>query len=161
MNKLKGRLVKGGMGAGAAAITAALLLTIVPKHEGKENDPYLDIVKVRTVCYGHTGNVENRRYGDAECLEILEADLVKHAGPVLECTPSLKDKPYALAAATSLAFNVGTSAYCRSTADRRFDAGDVKGGCEALTWFNKAGGKVVKGLVKRRADERALCERDT
>ena len=160
MSKLSPRLQKAGMGAGGAALVTALLMATVPAHEGKRNDPYLDIVKVRTVCYGHTGaDIQNKRYTDAECLALLEDDLVKHAEPVLACTPQIKDKPYITAAAVSLAFNIGTGAYCKSTAAKRFRSGDFKGGCAAIELWNKAGGKVVKGLAKRRADERAMCER--
>ena len=40
---------------------------------------------------------------------------------------------------------------------RRAMAGDLPGACDALLMWNKAGGKVVKGLTKRREAERALC----
>nr|WP_231119180.1 glycoside hydrolase family protein [Rhodovulum sp. MB263] len=41
----------------------------------------------------------------------------------------------------------------RSTATRRLSEGDVPGACEALTWWNKAGGRVVAGLRNRRTEE--------
>ncbi|PRG74053.1 glycosyl hydrolase, partial [Burkholderia multivorans] len=67
----------------------------------------------------------------------------------------------------SFAYNVGAGAYCGSTTAKRFNAGDWKGACRALNeadngrpqWVT-AGGRVLPGLVKRRAEERALCERD-
>ena len=46
---------------------------------------------------------------------------------------------------------------CRSTAARRFNAGDWRGGCEAFLMWNKAGGRPVRGLTLRRQRERALC----
>jgi len=61
------------------------------------------------------------------------------------------------AAMTSLAWNIGVGAIRRSTALRRLNAGDVAGACEALTWWNRAGGRQVRGLVNRRADEYELC----
>ena len=61
------------------------------------------------------------------------------------------------AAYTSLAYNAGVSAIGRSTATRRLNSGNVVGGCHALGWWNKAGGRVVRGLVNRRKDEIALC----
>jgi lysozyme len=61
------------------------------------------------------------------------------------------------ASMTSLTWNIGIGATCRSTALRRINAGDLAGGCEAGTWFNRAGGRVVRGLVNRRADEYRLC----
>jgi GH24 family phage-related lysozyme (muramidase) len=53
--------------------------------------------------------------------------------------------------------NVGIAGAGKSTATRRLNAGDIAGGCQALTWWNKAGGRVVRGLVNRRAEEFALC----
>ena len=61
------------------------------------------------------------------------------------------------AAYSSLSFNVGWGGVRKSTATRRLNAGDIAGGCEALTWWNKAGGRVVRGLVNRRAEEVDLC----
>jgi lysozyme len=57
----------------------------------------------------------------------------------------------------SVAFNIGVPRYCASTAAKRFNAGNYAGGCEALTWFKYAGGKVVKGLANRRAREYKVC----
>lgn len=139
-------------------IVAALLLAVplIGKWEGKRNDPYLDIVGVPTVCYGET-RVEMRRYSDAECKAMLQGAVKGFAEPVARCTPMIADRPYQLAAATSLAYNIGVGAYCRSTADRRFEAGDFKGGCAALKFWNKAGGRFVQGLANRRAEEYRLC----
>jgi len=145
------------------AITAALgsigLLISVPfiaSWEGLSTDPYRDIVGVQTVCYGET-NVPMRRYTKEECDEMLKKSVSKYQDSVLACTPSLEGHPFQLAAATSLAYNIGPSAYCKSTAAKRFNAGDFKGGCEAMTWFTKAGGKTVQGLVNRRKSEYQLC----
>ena len=40
---------------------------------------------------------------------------------------------------------------------RKAKAGDLRGACEALMLWNKAGGKVVRGLTRRRTAERDLC----
>lgn len=139
-------------------IAAALVLAVplIGKWEGKRNDPYLDIVGVPTVCYGET-RVAMRRYSDAECKAMLETAVKGFAEPVARCSPMIADRPYQLAAATSLAYNIGVGAYCRSTADRRFDARNFKGGCEALKFWNEAGGRFVQGLANRRAEEYRLC----
>ena len=91
---------------------------------------------------------------------MLGGSLAKYADGVLKCTPSLKNNPHALAAATSLSYNIGTAAYCRSTADKRFDAGNIRGGCDALLMWNRAGGREVRGLTNRRKAERQICLRD-
>lgn len=151
------KLVVGTM-AGGSAIAAAMALAVpqIAKWEGKRNDPYLDIVKVPTVCYGET-RVPMRRYSDAECLAMLDKGVREFAEPVARCIPAIAKRPYQLAATTSLAYNVGVGGVCGSTAARRFAQGDFKGGCAALKFWNKAGGRVVQGLVNRRADEYRLC----
>lgn len=151
---MRGKLV------GLVGIAAAGILSIaVPYFEGTENVGYLDIAGVPTKCSGDTTNViVGHRYSDAECRKSLETQLVAHAVPVLECVPQLKGHPYQLAAAISLAYNIGSSAFCRSTTAAKFRAGDWAAACRAFELWNKAGGKVVGGLVRRRAEERALCE---
>ncbi|WP_048996388.1 lysozyme [Burkholderia multivorans] len=151
---------------GAAA--AALLFSIVPKFEGLELVARADPIGIITACYGDTKDVRaGQRFTPAECRARLEQRLIEHAEPVLKCTPVLKGHTYQLAAAVSFAYNVGAAAYCGSTTAKRFNAGDWKGACRALNeadngraqWVT-AGGRVLPGLVKRRAEERALCERD-
>ena len=52
---------------------------------------------------------------------------------------------------------VGVRAAGRSTATRRLNAGDVTGACKAITWWNKAGGRVIRGLVNRRTEDQTMC----
>jgi GH24 family phage-related lysozyme (muramidase) len=61
------------------------------------------------------------------------------------------------AAFVSLTYNIGIGAVSGSTAVRRLNTGDVAGACEALTWWDRAGGRVIRGLVNRRAAEYRLC----
>ncbi|HDR9199267.1 TPA: lysozyme [Burkholderia vietnamiensis] len=150
------------------AATAALLFSMVPKFEGLELVARPDPIGIITACYGDTKNVRaGQRFTSAECRARLEQLLIEHAEPVLKCTPGLKGHTFQLAAAISFAYNVGAGAYCGSTTAKRFNTGDWKGACRALNeadngraqWVT-AGGRVLPGLVKRRAEERALCERD-
>lgn len=147
-----------------ALIGAAAVLVAVPTvqgWEGRENVPYRDIVGIWTVCDGDTKNVvPGQRQSDAQCDARLERQLIAHARPVLACVPSLKDRPNALAASVSLAYNIGPSGFCRSTAAKRLRAGNVRGGCDAFLMWNKAGGRVVRGLDRRRRAEREICLRD-
>ena len=64
------------------------------------------------------------------------------------------------AAFLSFAFNVGNGAFCSSTLVRKANTGDMPGACSELSKWVYAGGKQLPGLVKRRAAERAMCERD-
>jgi lysozyme len=123
---------------------------------------YLDIVGVGTICDGITRlNGRPVRVSDTvteqQCALLLEKELVIHAQGVLKCTPNLYGRTYQVFAATSLAYNVGVAAYCKSTVDRRFDAKLWRQGCDAILMWDKAGGRRIQGLTNRRRRERAVC----
>ncbi|WP_246692393.1 MULTISPECIES: glycoside hydrolase family protein [unclassified Methylobacterium] len=61
------------------------------------------------------------------------------------------------AAALSLSYNIGTSGLCKSSVVRLYNAGDRRAACNAFLLYDKAKGRVLAGLVKRRQAERALC----
>lgn len=146
---------KAVIGAGVAG-ALALALPLISKWEGRSLDPYRDIVGVWTVCDGET-RVEMRRYTRAECDAMTKQAAGEFAAEVLRCTPSLVHRPNQLAAATSLAYNIGARAYCGSSIARKFNAGDYRGGCMAFGKWVYAGGKPVKGLENRRRDEIKVC----
>lgn len=141
-----------------ASIGASLILAtpFIAGWEGKRNDPYRDIGGVQTVCYGET-RVKMKRYSDKECLEMLDKAVGEFAEKVVEINPILANRPIQLAAATSLAYNIGINAYRGSTVARRFNSGDTKGACEAFKMWRMVKGKVSKGLVNRRQAEYTLC----
>lgn len=144
----------------AAGIAAALVIAtpLIQKWEGVVHDPYKDVIGIKTVCVGHTGkDIENRRYTTPECEKLLEKDLETHTAPVVVCVPSLTDHPYQLAASASLAFNIGPSAFCRSSIARKFNAGQWVSGCNGFLAWDMAGGRHIVGLARRRADERRVC----
>lgn len=155
-------VAKKTVAGGSAAIALLLAVPFIGQWEGKSNDPYKDIVGVTTVCYGET-RVKMRKYSDEECLEMLEKAVEKDfMSEVLKATPTLKDRPYQLAAATSLAYNIGLANYKGSMARRMFLQGRYKEGCDAfMRWVKvtKNGRLVeVKGLVnRRRAEVKELC----
>ncbi|MBF9042936.1 glycoside hydrolase family protein [Rhodobacterales bacterium HKCCE4037] len=82
---------------------------------------------------------------------------VQYWMPYRDCLTADSVAPQTDGAFLSLTWNIGRGAVCGSTALRRLNAGDIRGACEALTWWNRAGGRVVRGLVNRRADEHRLC----
>jgi len=154
MTEFNTKTIAGGV-TGIVAALAIAVSTIAP-WEGKKNDPYLDIVSVPTVCYGET-RVPMRRYSDQECKDMLTKATKEFQSAVLRCTPVLEKHPYQLAAATSLSYNIGSTAYCGSTVARKFNQGDFKGACNSFGAWRLAGGKVVQGLVNRRKAETKLC----
>ena len=54
------------------------------------------------------------------------------------------------------AYNIGVRAFQRSTVLRRHVAGDFPGATKAFLMWNKAGGKILRGLTRRREAEAAL-----
>jgi lysozyme len=72
--------------------------------------------------------------------------------------PSLNENQFS--ALVSFVFNCGVGALKGSTALKRIKAGDMEGGAQALTWWNKATvngrKKVLPGLVRRREAEKQL-----
>lgn len=146
------------------ALAAAALLASIPKDEGLEYKAYRDIAGIWTICAGDTANVRPGLVETPEgCRLRLERQLIAHAAPVMACTPRLREpgRDWQRAAAVSLAYNIGVGAYCRSTVDRRFDAGDWRGACNAFLAWNKArvNGQLrpVRGLTARRQRERETC----
>lgn len=143
----------------------AVAVPLIAKWEGLRTTAYLDTIAsppIWTVCYGETKGVKRGdTYTPEQCLEMLAREVREyrdglHRYFVAE-TKSRRLTSERDAAYTSLAYNAGIRAIGRSTATRRLNAGDIRGGCVALGWWNKAGGRVVRGLVNRRADEVRLC----
>lgn len=151
--------MKGKVAAVAVAAVLALAAPVVTRWEGVRYVPYWDAVGVLTVCYGHTGpDVKpGRKYTEAECRALLDADMLEANGHVRRCVGRAMP-PRVEAALISLTFNVGPRAVCSGTPGRFARAGDWAGTCASLDLYKYAGGRVYRGLELRRADERALCE---
>ena len=143
---------------GAAA--AALAVSTVAFYEGTVQRTYRDPIGIITACTGHTGPElqMGQTFTREQCDDMLAKDLLQHAA-ALDCikTPLADGQK---AAFLSFAFNVGNGAFCGSTLARKANAGDMRGACAELSRWTLAGGRELPGLVKRRAAERALCERD-
>jgi lysozyme len=86
----------------------------------------------------------------------LDAAVPRYMADALKASPILAAHPRALAAITSFVFNLGAGRYRASTLRRRVDAGDWAGAREELAKWTRGGGRVLPGLVKRRAAEAAL-----
>lgn len=137
-------------------------LEIVKHYEGLRLKSYRDPVGIWTIGYGTTTAAgvgidvrPNMTITEQEADTYLRRALDKFAGEIL---PAMKREPTQnqFSAMLSLAYNIGPTAFKKSTCLRRFNAGDIEGAADALTWFNKAGGKVLRGLVRRRAAEHEL-----
>jgi len=135
-------------------------------------DPYLDPIGIWTIGWGHAIRVgadylrgkENRKAAmdlypggitqeQAELL--LRGDLMDACRDVESLVDvSLTDNQFG--ALVSFTFNLGRGSLARSTLLTKLNAGDYSGAASEFPKWNKAGGKVLKGLVERRAAEAEL-----
>lgn len=155
--KLNNRIVNYLTGLGLASSLVLAGGGIVSHFEGKSNNSYLDPVGIWTICYGETKGVRQGDYKtDEECLDSLAEELTDHHKKMMlhiKTPISVKEE----AAYLSFTYNVGVGAFSKSTLLKKLNKGDRLGACEQLLRWNKAGGKVLNGLTKRRQAERDLC----
>lgn len=147
----------------AAAMGAGVLALAAPGvkiYEGYVPVGYVDPVGIKTRCWGNTspGIVVGKRYTLEQCEALLKLDLREHADKIRPCVP-VTTPEVSQAAFLSFAFNVGPTAFCGSTLAKKLKAGDLAGACAEMSRWTLAGGRHWPGLVKRRAGERAMCER--
>ncbi len=145
--------------AGGAAGALFLAVGLIAGLEGVDQDVYLDIGGVPTVCYGHTGpdvKIGQKKRTLEECGALLAADAQAHGATVRR----FLTRPIPLqveAAFISFAYNVGDRNFRTSTLLRKANAGDLVGACNELPKWVNVNGKRSKGLVNRRKAELALC----
>lgn len=133
--------------AGRALIKAA---------EGLRLNAYRCPAGVMTIGYGHTGDVKKgQTITSHQADAILDLDLSSFEDMVEALTLG-KASDNEFAALVSFAFNLGSRALAGSTLLKKFRAGDRPGTAAEFMRWQYAAGKVLPGLVKRRAAERAL-----
>lgn len=108
-----------------------------------------------TIGYGHTGDVkEGMTITEHQADAILDYDLSTFEEWVNAHAPSLNDNQFA--AVVSFTFNLGMAALARSTLLKHIHAGRLKEAANEFMKWKYAAGKVMPGLVRRRAAEREL-----
>jgi len=135
-----------------------LALELIRRFEGCQLRAYQDLVGVWTIGWGETlgvapGMVWSQRQADAE----LERRVAQFLLGVLKRCPALHLAPPPRAAAcVSLAYNIGLGAFGASSVCRKTLAQELTAAADSFLLWNKAGGRRVAGLARRRAAERAL-----
>lgn len=92
----------------------------------------------------------------AEAERRFVAVLPRYIAQALKSCPRLVGEPRRLAAITDFTFNLGPAALAASTLRRRVNAGDWAGARRELAKWVHGAGRVLPGLVRRRAAEAAL-----
>jgi len=141
---------------------AALCTTLISGFEGCYTYAYRDPVGIPTICFGH---IENVHMGDKmtkqQCKDLLQADLPRYQAMVnRHLKVKVSDNTYAVV--TSFTYNCGEACFANSSVLRKINAGDLRGGCEALKLYVYAHKGPVRyklpGLVNRRNKEAEVCK---
>jgi len=149
------------------------------KFEGYRDKPYQCSASMWTIGWGHviyqdqikypivrkegyTGMLRpeyplrpehNRVWSKDELVKIFKDDLGSFERGVLRLAPNLVGRQGAFDACVAFSFNVGLGNFQKSTIRMKIGREDWEGASESFKQWTKAGGKVVKGLVRRRDAE--------
>lgn len=132
-------------------------LAHVKRWEGLRLDSYRDVAGVWTVGYGHTGSpaAPGVSITEQEAEVLLRADLNTAETAVSQMVKvPLTDEQHA--SLVSFVFNVGVTAFAKSTLLKELNAGNYDEVPAQLQRWVFAGGKRTPGLVNRRAAEAGL-----
>lgn len=144
------------------------LLELIKKYEGchkRQADGTLIAYKcpagVWTIGWGSTGRYirEGTVWTQEKADERLAKDAQVAIDAALKASPILAGKEFKLAAIADFIYNLGIGNYQSSTLKKRIDAGDWISAVHEIKRWNKAGGKVLAGLTKRREDEAQLLQK--
>lgn len=117
---------------------------------------YLCPAHVLTIGWGCTeGVTEGQVWTRSQAEEGLRRELLKHEAHVKRLTTAELNQNQ-FDALTSFTYNVGAGALQKSTLLRCLNRGDMDGAAHGFLLWNKGGGKVLPGLVKRRVREAFL-----
>lgn len=163
-------------GAVSVCIIAACAIAapLAAKWEGYSPTVYKDAAGIPTYCYGETEMLRHdpsRIYAKTECMALLRQRMqTDYAPQIAECLPEIIGNRYVFGSLIDASYNAGPVAVCRSPMAQLIKAGKVSAACDRLpSWYvtaqRRVNGKrvgnpfLLKGLVNRRNDEKAVCLR--
>ena len=143
-------------------------LKLIQEFESFVNAPYLDSARVWTIGYGSTyypngkpvtgrDKPITREYAETIQRNVIERDFEPVINELLEkeiASGFVNQNMYD--AILSLTYNIGVNGFRRSSVLRLLKQGDKQNAADAFLLWNMVGGKVLRGLVKRRERERKL-----
>jgi len=137
-------------------------LKLITTFEGLELKPYLDSANIPTIGYGtilypngQVVSMNDPEITQDQANDYLEYEVNKKTARVstLVKAPINQNQFDAL---VSFAYNLGLGALGGSTLLKLFNAGNIKDAANEFPKWDKAGGKVISGLLRRRLAEQAL-----
>lgn len=137
-------------------------IDLVKEFEGLRTKAYKDSAGIWTIGYGTTARaglgidpVEGMEITEAEAEYYLQKGLEKFSTEIAGVfTRPINENQFG--ACVSLAYNIGSGAFKRSSVVRNFNSGDTKKAADSILMWNKSGGVILNGLKRRREAERAL-----
>lgn len=132
-------------------------VNLIKEFEGLELKAYKDAVGIVTIGYGSTGPHvsmgQTVTQAEAEALLMKDVSRFEIGVEQLVKVPLNQNQFDAL---VSFAFNLGLGNLGSSTLLRKLNSKDYVGAANEMLRWNKAKGKVLKGLTRRRVAEKAL-----
>lgn len=132
-------------------------VNLIKYYESLQLKAYRDIKGILTIGYGHTGaDVFDGQQIDEPAAELLlRHDLSTAEDTVERCVRNpLSDDEFS--ACVSLCFNIGMTAFAKSTLVQLLNQNKILEAADQFLRWDKANGKVIKGLYARRRAERDL-----
>ena len=129
---------------------------ILKYFEGCKLTAYQDSVGVWTIGYGHTKGVyDGMTITQDQAEQMLLSELEEYEGYIKDMVtvPLTQNQFDALVV---WVYNLGPTNFRNSTLLKELNAGNYNAAGQEITRWNKAGGKVLAGLVKRREAEAQL-----
>lgn len=111
-----------------------------------------------TIGWGTTGPdvTQHSIWSQQQCDDRLASDVTKFAGKVAALIGTSPTTQHQFDAMVDFAYNLGIGNLAASTLLKKHKAGDHAGAAAEFAKWNKAAGRVLPGLVRRRAAEAAL-----
>jgi lysozyme len=126
------------------------------QFEGCRLQAYRDSVGVLTIGYGTTENVtSNMVITESQALEFLQNDLTKALYAVKKLIKTSLN-PNQIIALCDFVYNLGAGSLKRSTLRMKLNRNELDEVPKEFLRYNKAGGRILKGLTKRRYAEAQL-----
>lgn len=129
-------------------------VNLIKHYEGLRLHAYQDSVGIWTIGVGHTKNVHPGMVISEETADQFLRDDVEEAENAVMRLVKVPLDQAQFDALVSLVFNIGEGNFSHSTLLKKLNAHDYLGASAEFVKWNKAGGKPVLGLTRRRAAER-------
>ena len=141
-------------------------LAIIKRYEGWRSSPYLCAANRATIGWGSTWDINGNPVTldhpdiDEEQGTALLKKEITHVEKGIRRLIKAELTENMFSALCSFAFNVGTGNLQRSTLRMKLNRGQYEDAADEFKKWKKAGGRTLKGLVRRRASERQLFLRE-